>query len=132
VTAVARLAHEVGHMRMHSAEEVAGAGSITCRGVREVEAESIAYIVLAHHGLKTGGSSFPYVASWASTVDQNEPEKVIQTTGARVVSVARELIESTSRHVKAEREPAGQAVRQSQSPSSLGLLESAIVEGPGL
>ncbi|HET6295575.1 MAG TPA: hypothetical protein VFG33_19460, partial [Kribbella sp.] len=60
------------------------------------------------------------------------PEKVIQTTGARVVSVARELIESTSRHVKAEREPAGQAVRQSQSPSSLGLLESAIVEGPGL
>jgi hypothetical protein len=40
-----------------------------CRGIREVEAESVAYVLLAHHGLTTGGSSFPYVAGWAATVN---------------------------------------------------------------
>jgi hypothetical protein len=132
VTAVARLAHEVGHLRMHSAAEIADAGSIMCRGIREVEAESVAYIVLAHHGLKTDGSSFPYVASWASTVDQNEPEKVIQSTGPHVVNVARQLIESTSQHLRPEPEPAGRIVRPTQPRSSFVLPVSADVEVPGL
>ena len=35
--------------------------------IREVEAESVAYVLLAHHGLTIGGSSFPYVAGWAAT-----------------------------------------------------------------
>ncbi|TCO37623.1 hypothetical protein EV646_12310 [Kribbella antiqua] len=103
VTAVARLAHEVGHLRMHSPAEDAGAGNIMCRGVREVEAESVAYIVLAHHGLTVDGSSFPYVAGWASTVDEKEPERVIKATGARVVNTARQLIDSTSTHMETNR-----------------------------
>jgi hypothetical protein len=57
-TAVKRLAHEVGHVRLHSAPDVSGAGSVMCRGVREIEAESVAYIVLAHHGLSVEASSF--------------------------------------------------------------------------
>jgi hypothetical protein len=99
-TAVARLAHEVAHMRLHSATE--DLESSLCRGVREVEAESVAYILLAHHGLRTDGSSFPYVANWAATVDKDEPGKVVEATGSRVVSFARELIESTDRHVMAD------------------------------
>ncbi|TDO27946.1 hypothetical protein EV643_1504 [Kribbella sp. VKM Ac-2527] len=99
VTAVARLAHEVAHMRMHDPDEIAAAGSIMCRGIREVEAESVAYVLLAHHGLSTGGSSFRYVAGWASTVNKEEPEKVVELTGARAIAVARHLIESTDRHM---------------------------------
>jgi hypothetical protein len=96
VAAVACLAHEVAHMVMHSPEEVAAAGSVMCRGLREVEAESVAFMLLAHHGLRTDGASFPYVTGWASTVDQKEPERVVQRTGQRVVVTARELIELTS------------------------------------
>jgi hypothetical protein len=76
-----------------------------CRGVREVEAESVAYILLAHHGLRTDGSAFPYVANWAATVDRDEPEKVVEVTGARVVTFARELIDSTSRYLKVNESP---------------------------
>jgi hypothetical protein len=96
VTAVARLAHEVAHMMMHSPEKIAAAGSVMCRGMREVEAESVAYMLLAHHGLRTDGSSFPYVTGWAATVDKDEPERVVQRTGQRVMVVAHKLIESTS------------------------------------
>ncbi|TCC52142.1 hypothetical protein E0H73_40100 [Kribbella pittospori] len=116
VTAVARLAHEVGHMRMHSAPDMHGAESITCRGVREVEAESVAYVVLAHHGLSIEASSFDYIAGWARTVEPEEPASVIKATGARVVNTARQLIDSTDRYLKA----IGRRFRQSlRDPSSL-------------
>jgi hypothetical protein len=105
VTAVARLAHEVAHMRMHSAREVTAAGSIMCRGTREVEAESVAYVVLAHHGLEIDGSSFAYIAGWAATVDRKAPEKVLQATGRRVVETAKQLIDSTDIY-RGERSPA--------------------------
>jgi hypothetical protein len=105
VTAVTRLAHEVAHMRMHSAREVTAAGSIMCRGMREVEAESVAYVVLAHHGLEIEGSSFPYIAGWASTVDKKAPEKVLQATGRRVAEMAKQLIDSTASY-RGERSPA--------------------------
>jgi len=37
----------------------------TCRGRCEVEAEGVAYVVAAAHGLDTSGYSFAYVAGWA-------------------------------------------------------------------
>lgn len=128
VTAVARLAHEVGHMRLHSAPDVAGAGSVMCRGVREVEAESVAYIVLAHHGLSTEASSFDYVAGWAALVDPKEPERVIKATGARVVNASRQLIDSTSQYLKANR-PTLPPV-PARAPDSLFLPPE--LDGPGL
>ncbi|MEU4193611.1 hypothetical protein AB0E69_17055 [Kribbella sp. NPDC026611] len=94
VTAVARLAHEVAHLRMHAPKEVATPGTVMCRGIREIEAESVAYLLLAHYGWSTGGSSFRYIAAWAAEVNKREPEKVIERAGARVVSVARRLIGS--------------------------------------
>jgi hypothetical protein len=100
VSAVGRLAHEVAHLRMHDPNDVKWAGTIMCRSIREVEAESVAYILLAHYGVSIGGSSFPYVAQWAATIDRQEPEKVVERTGSRVVFVARKLIESTERHVR--------------------------------
>jgi hypothetical protein len=100
VTAVARLAHEVAHLRMHDPRRVTSAGSIMCRGMREIEAESVAYILMAHHGLSTGGSSFRYVASWAAGVNKHEPEKVIERTGNRVVSAARRLIQTVDRDIR--------------------------------
>lgn len=100
VTAVSRLAHEVAHLRMHSARQVASAGSIMCRGMREIEAESVAYILMAHHGLSTGGSSFRYVASWAASIDRHHPENVIEGVGNRIVSVARKLIQTVDRDVR--------------------------------
>ncbi len=38
---------------------------LTCRGRCEVEAESVAYVVAAAHGLDASGYTFAYVAGWA-------------------------------------------------------------------
>ncbi|MBP2356216.1 hypothetical protein JOF29_007326 [Kribbella aluminosa] len=99
VTAVARLAHEVAHLRMHDAKEIAAPETVVCRGMKEIEAESVSYLLMAHHGWSTGGSSFRYIASWAAQVNKREPEKVIERTGARVVLVARRLIGTVDRQL---------------------------------
>ena len=51
------LAHELGH---HF-----GKHKSVCRDAGEIEAESVAYIVLGHHGIDASAYSFGYLASWA-------------------------------------------------------------------
>jgi hypothetical protein len=51
------LAHELGH-------HYTGLTDAT-RSEHETIAESVAYVVCAHHGLDTGARSFPYVATWS-------------------------------------------------------------------
>ncbi|TDO51551.1 hypothetical protein EV643_103290 [Kribbella sp. VKM Ac-2527] len=128
LTAATRLAHEVGHMRLHALPEVTGAGSVMCQGVREIEAESVAYIVLAHHGLSLEASSFDYVAGWAASVDPQQPEDVVKATGARVVNAARQLLNSTSQYLKANR-PSLPPV-PARAPDSLFLPPD--IDGPTL
>jgi hypothetical protein len=105
--AVARLAHEVGHARLHSPLDLAETGGVPCRGIREVEAESVAYVVLAHHGLSIDVESFDYIAEWAKVVDPKDPPAVIKSVGARVVNTARKLIDSTDQYLKVNRAPLG-------------------------
>ena len=50
--AVKTLAHEAGHVLLHNPLDPLGEGP-ACRGLIEVEAESVAYLVAAHHGLPT-------------------------------------------------------------------------------
>jgi len=61
--AVKTLIHELAHI------EAGHVGDLptyaTCRGRCEVEAESVAYVVAAAHGLDASGYSFAYVAGWA-------------------------------------------------------------------
>lgn len=98
--AVARLAHEVAHLRMHAPKEVASTGNVMCSGFREIEAESVAYMLMAHHGLSTGGETFRYVGNWAAKLDKREPESVIERAGARSVTVARRFTESVDRQLR--------------------------------
>ena len=63
--AVKTLAHELGHLECGHVQDLPT--YLTCRGRCEVEAESVAYVVAAAHGLDAGGYTFAYVASWAGT-----------------------------------------------------------------
>src|SRR5664280_3021122 len=73
----------------------AGATTAQCRGVREVEAESVAYLVAATHGLPTDDYTFAYVTGWAAGVDRAEPERVVRDTGARVLAAGRAVLAGT-------------------------------------
>lgn len=95
--AVKTLAHELAHVILHAssddADEVA-----RCRGVREVEAESVAHLVLAAHRVQTDGYSFPYVAAWAyplAAVEHVAMSEIVSRTGTRVMNAARQLIDAT-------------------------------------
>jgi len=78
------LAHELGHVLLHGS-----AGDVHCRGVAEVEAESVAYLVCGAAGLVTGEYTFPYVARWA----EGNIETVRQTA-ERVIACARKVLRS--------------------------------------
>ncbi|MGV1078382.1 MAG: rhodanese-like domain-containing protein [Candidatus Nanopelagicales bacterium] len=60
--AVKTLAHELGHVLLHAPADGARPA---CRGIVEVEAESVAYLMTTSHGMDTAGYSFAYIASWA-------------------------------------------------------------------
>lgn len=57
------LIHETAHARLHAAGTE---GAEFTRQDKEIQAESVAFIVSAHYGLDTSDYSFPYVACWAS------------------------------------------------------------------
>lgn len=68
--AVKTLAHELGHIRANHAGRFPDYSvDRACRGAAEVEAESIAYIVTSHLGMKPDDYSVPYVAGWADDLD---------------------------------------------------------------
>lgn len=55
--------HETAHARLHA---IGSSGAEFARDDKEIQAESVAFIVSAHYGLDTSEYSFPYVAHWAS------------------------------------------------------------------
>ena len=54
------------------------------RGIAEVEAESIAAMVLDAHGADTSQYTVPYVSSWATSVAGRDPVQVVTSTAERV------------------------------------------------
>ncbi len=78
---VKTLAHELGHVMLHGPDN---ADAAMHRGIAEVEAESVALMVGASHGLDTTSYTVPYVSSWASSVPGRLPVEVVQSTAERV------------------------------------------------
>ena len=87
---VKTLAHELAHVLMHDPddEEVR-----QHRGIREVEAESVALMIGAAHGMDTAGYTIPYVSTWAARVDGQEAAQVVQATGERVRKTALAILD---------------------------------------
>lgn len=87
---VKTLAHERAHVGMHGPNQVEARRH---RGIAEVEAESVALMVGAAHGMDTTGYTIPYVSGWASTVKDSSPVEVVQATGERVRKTATEILD---------------------------------------
>lgn len=84
---------ELGHVMLHSPEARTGDDTATRdaalhRGIAEVEAESVALMIGAAHGLDTSAYTIPYVSSWASSIPGSDPVEVIQSTAERVRTTA--------------------------------------------
>jgi antirestriction protein ArdC len=81
------LAHELGHITLH-APDVRPDGMT--RDTAEIEAESVAYVVTAAHGLFADDYSVPYVTGWAGgDLDR------VAASATRVLATARTVLRAT-------------------------------------
>lgn len=87
---VKTLAHELGHVLLHGPDN---AEARQHRGIGEVEAESVALMIGAAHGMDTSGYTIPYVSTWAARVDGKEPGEIVKATGERVRKTALSILE---------------------------------------
>ena len=98
VAMVKTLIHEAAHVLLHQAPPARHLP----RGLKEVEAESVAYVVASVHGMPTDEYSFPYVAGWAGV----EADKAIRGTQSRVNAAAQAIIvASPAEHTGGARPP---------------------------
>lgn len=85
------LIHEIAHAKLHNLEmkqKEAEEGKQKDRQTREVEAESIAYVVCQRYGIETGENSFGYIARWSK--DKELPQ--LQSSLQIISKTANEMI----------------------------------------
>ncbi len=92
--AVKTLIHELAHADLH---EPSDGGSLQHRGIKEVEAESVAYLVLEAHGIDSAQYTFNYVVGWAESATTPETTllDVVRRTGDRVIATASRILTRT-------------------------------------
>ncbi|MFT3862373.1 ArdC-like ssDNA-binding domain-containing protein [Micropruina sp.] len=101
---VATLVHELAHVLMHDPTDHEARQH---RGIREVEAESVALMIGAAHGMDTSSYTIRYVAGWASSVKDTEPAEVIKATGERVRKTALAILDQLDTHQAGNGTPPG-------------------------
>ena len=91
--AVKTLAHELGHIRADHETRFADTyhQSGGCRGIAEIEAESIAYLIASAAGMDPGDYSVPYVTGWA-----RGDADLLRDAAARVVGAAGKIHQELS------------------------------------
>ena len=87
---VKTLVHELAHVLLHGPDNPDATGH---RGIGEVEADSVALMVAAAHGMDTSDYTVPYVSGWAATVPEKSPVEVVQATGERVRKTAAGILD---------------------------------------
>ena len=88
------LIHETAHALLHDSSVLDDEIPKKDRHTKEVEAESIAYVVCQHFGIDTSDYSFPYVTGWSR--DKELPE--LKASLECISKTAAEMIDSVEKH----------------------------------
>jgi hypothetical protein len=88
---VMALTHQLAHILMHAPP--AGSRHVRLREIDELEADSVAVMVAAAHGMSTDGHTILDVISWSDASDRDTKAEVVQATGARVRAVALRILD---------------------------------------
>ena len=103
--------HEMAHQKLHSDQDPLNKKT---RSSKEVEAESVAYVVCQHYGLETSDYSFSYVAGWSEGKDTPELKASLDT----IRKAASEMIADIDKAL----EEINQDIAKDQKPSLLDNL----------
>lgn len=110
------LAHEIGHIELHDRDNV---DAVVHRGVAEVEAESVALMITAAHGMDSSRYTIPYVSTWASRIPGQDPVQAVQSTAARVRTAALGILD----RLDTIKVPDGNPPGRDRTPSRLATVE---------
>lgn len=86
--------HEMGHAKLHDPtrmpEKEQKALEKKSKRTKEVEAESVSYVVCQYYGIETSPNSFGYIASWSKDMELRE----LNTSLGTIRKTSAELIEA--------------------------------------
>ena len=118
--------HETAHAVLHDRDQMEAEGIAKDQLTREVEAESVAYVVCNHFGLDTSEYSFSYIASWSSGKNMKELRASMDTirkTSADMIG----QIEEKLKELQIERaEQEADVVEQTEEMSAMQYAEQTI------
>ncbi|WP_326961999.1 ArdC-like ssDNA-binding domain-containing protein [Arthrobacter sp. MP_M4] len=123
------LAHELGHVLLHGADDEIGrlyGSSADHRGLAEVEAESVAYTVLRAHGIDRGPQSATYLAGWADAVIEAENDAMAHDVGSKLPGSRADIAKSVLGRVTA----ASKGILEITHPPGFGGKISAVDADP--
>lgn len=92
---VKTLIHEIAHAMLHTKEQLQECKKD--RKQKELEAESVAYIVCEHYGFDSEDYSFPYIVGWVGTGFQDilkESMSTIQKTADEIITGVNQYFEN--------------------------------------
>ena len=86
------LIHEIAHSRLHSSTSTEKSEKKKTREQKELEAESVAFIVCSYFNLDTSDYSFPYILSWSS----ERFREILKESMSDIQKVSSYIIEKTT------------------------------------
>ena len=122
--------HETAHCLLHDPDKKIVTAKAP-RNEKEVQAESIAFIVAEHFGIDTSDYSFPYIATWTNGKTLEQLQKVlqeIQTAAKTIISgVESELLKMQKRDLSVDEIIADEELNNIQKAELI--IEHSIDEG---
>lgn len=115
VQTVKTLVHEIAHAKLHNNLDALETVSTKDRAVKEIEAESVAYIVCQHLGIDTADYSFGYVAGWGRSRALDELKNSLST----IHSTAVDIIDSISEESRETAPPAKEKAERRHKTSQI-------------
>ena len=93
ITAVTVMAHELGHAILHNRDEYQEHDSSS---IKELEAESVAYLVCSYYGVDLGCRSFQYIVHHNTASDDVVAD--LLKSGDRIFRAYEEIIKTVDQH----------------------------------
>ena len=132
VQTIKTLLHEMAHQKLHDKDNVPEAKDISRNG-KEVEAESVAYVVCQHYGINTSDYSFSYVAGWSEgkeTPSSGRDIKELKASLDKIRQTASEFIYQIDQKMEVLMADKDQVQESAKAPSPFAQeLMDKIAEG---
>jgi DNA primase len=132
------LAHQLGHVLVHNTIAYPqGTTTSGCGGVQKAEADSVAFIICARHGVQVE-HAFSSPQTWAGTDPRAQPAAAILIAGERATAAAAEISRLLDHHLVGNRlaartaaEPATTARHDGRQPQPAASQVTAPPSPPG-